>query len=280
MKCRFVKEIFHNKDNGFCIFVYHTEDGGVPEAAKDTHYKGEGCRFTATGTGLPETDRTEADLRGNWVKNKYGLQLQVESFEEILPQTKEGIMGYLSSGMIKGIGPKTAELIVEKFGTRTFDVLDHYPDSLLEIRGITRKKLDGILLSYQGSHAMRDLAAYLTPFKVTPKKIRKIYEEFGADALDTVKNQPFALCRISGFGFLTVDEIAKANKGKPDDPMRIEGCILYCMEQEMQEGHLYQYKQQIQKKVYGQLNAGYDGEAVTEMAVYRVLYQMVKEKRM
>ncbi len=280
MKCRFVKEIFHNKGNGFCIFVYHTEEEGVPEAAKDPYYKGKGTQFTATGIGLPETDRTEADLRGNWVKNKYGLQLQVESYEEILPQTKEGIMGYLSSGMIKGIGPKTAELIVEKFGTRTFDVLDHYPDSLLEIKGITRKKLDGILLSYQGSHAMRDLAAYLTPFKVTPKKIRKIYEEFGADALDTVKNQPFALCKISGFGFLTVDEIAKANKGKPDDPMRIEGCILYCMEQEMQEGHLYQYKQQIQKKVYGQLNAGYGREAVTEMAVYRVLYQMVKEKRM
>ena len=102
----------------------------------------------------------------------------MESYEEMLPQTEEGIKGYLSSGMIKGIGPRTAELIVEKFGTRTFDVLDHYPDSLLEIRGITRKKLDAILLSYQGSHAMRDLAAYLTPFKVTPKKIQKIYEEF------------------------------------------------------------------------------------------------------
>lgn len=280
MRCRFVREIYHNKDNGFCIFVYHTEDTDVPEAAKDTRYKGKGARFTATGNGLPDTEATEAELTGNWVKNKYGLQLQVESYEEILPQTKEGIKGYLSSGMIKGIGPKLAELIVERFGTRTFDVLDNYPDSLLEIKGITRKKLDGILLSYQGSHAMRDLAAYLTPFKVTPKKIRKIYEEFGNAALDTVKNQPFALCRISGFGFLTVDEIAKANKGKPDDPMRIEGCIWYCMEQDMQEGHLYQDKQQLQKKAYGQLNKGYQREAVTEMAVYKVLYQLVKEGRM
>lgn len=280
MRCRFVKEIFHNKENGFCIFVYHTEDEGVPEAAKDTRYKGKGVQFTATGIGLPDTEATETELVGNWVKSKYGLQLQVESYEEILPQTKEGIKGYLSSGMIKGIGPKMAELIVEKFGTRTFDVLDHYPDSLLEIKGITRKKLDGILLSYQGSHALRDLAAYLAPFKVTPKKIQKIYEEFGNDALDTVKNRPFALCKISGFGFLTVDAIAKANKGKPDDPLRIEGCIWYCMEQDMQEGHLYQDKQKFQKKVYEQLNAGYDRETVTEMAVYKVLYQLVKEKRM
>ena len=103
MRCRFVREIFHNKENGFCIFVYHTEDGGVPEAAKDSSYKGKGSRFTATGTGLPDTETTEAELTGNWVKNKYGLQLQVESYEEILPQTKEGIRGYLSSGMIKGI---------------------------------------------------------------------------------------------------------------------------------------------------------------------------------
>ncbi len=152
MRCRFVREIYHNKDNGFCIFVYHTEDAEVPEAARDTRYKGKGARFTATGNGLPDTEATEAELTGNWVKNKYGLQLQVESYEEILPQTKEGIKGYLSSGMIKGIGPKLAELIVERFGTRTFDVLDNYPDSLLEIKGITRKKLNGILLSY---HWMR-----------------------------------------------------------------------------------------------------------------------------
>lgn len=280
MRCRYVREIFRNRDNGFCIFVYHTESADVPEAARDPHYEGKGTRFTAMGTGLPDTAATETELAGNWVKSKHGLQLQVESYEEILPQTKEGIRGYLSSGMIKGIGPKMAELIVGKFGTRTFDVLDNYPDSLLEIKGITRKKLDGILLSYQGSHAMRDLAAYLTPFKVTPKKIQKIYEEFGNSALDTVKDQPFALCKISGFGFLTVDEIAKANKGKPDDPLRIEGCIWYCMEQDMQEGNLFQDKQQFQRKVYEQLNKGYQGEAVTEMAVYKVLYQLVKDKRM
>ena len=75
MKCRFVKEIFHNKDNGYCIFVYHTESTEVLEAAKDPNYKGKGTRFTATGTGLPDTETTEAELTGNWVRNKYGLQL-------------------------------------------------------------------------------------------------------------------------------------------------------------------------------------------------------------
>ena len=277
MKCRFIKPIFQNKENGYCIFVYHTEDDSVPAQARSQYYKGSGYQFTAIGNNLPDTDSIEIDMQGKWIKSNYGLQLQVDTYEEILPQTKEGIMGYLSSGMVKGIGPKTARLIVDRFGTRTFDVLDNYPDSLLEIKGITQKKLDTILLSYRSSHAMRDLAAYLTPFNVTPKKIQKIYEHFGNNALDTVKSQPFMLCQISGFGFLTVDEIAKANKCRLNDPMRIEGCIHYCMELEMQEGHLYADKQLFQKKVYEQLNHGYQNEVVSEVEVYQELYRMVKE---
>ena len=280
MICRFAKSIFQNKENGFCVFVYHTEDGTVPAAARDGYYKGADIAFTAVGKYLPDTDSVEVDMQGKWVKGKRGLQLQVENFEEILPQTEEGILGYLSSGMVKGIGPRTAELIVKRFGKRTFDVLDHYPDSLLEIRGISQKKLDAILLSYHGGHAMRDLAAYLTPFKVTPRKIEKIYEHFGADALKTVKNRPFELCEISGFGFLTVDEIAKANKCRPNDPMRIEGCIHYCFEQETQDGHLYVNKQQFQKAVHEQLNYGYSGEVVTEREVYNGIYKLFSQKEL
>lgn len=278
MRCKYVKTIFQNKDNGYCIFVYHTLDEGVPAQARNQYYKGNGYQFTAVGNNLPDTDVVEIDMQGKWVKNQHGMQLQVDNYEEILPQTEEGIMGYLSSGMVKGIGPKTAKLIVDRFGVRTFDVLDHYPDSLLEIKGITQKKLDTILVSYKGSHAMRDLAAYLTPFNVTPKKIQKIYENFGSDALNTVKNQPFTLCQINGFGFLTVDEIAKANKCRLNDPMRIEGCIHYCMELETQDGHLYANKQAFQKKVYEQLNHGYQNEVVSEMEVYQELYRMVKDK--
>ncbi len=280
MVCRFVKTIFQNKENGFCVFVYHTSDDTVPLAARNTCYKGEDIEFTAVGKYLPDTDSVEVDMQGKWVKGKRGLQLEVENFEEILPQTEEGILSYLSSGMVKGIGPRTAELIVKRFGKRTFDVLDHYPDSLLEIRGISQKKLETILLSYQGGHAMRDLAAYLTPFKITPRKIQKIYESFGADALETVKKQPFSLCQISSFGFLTVDEIAKANRCRPNDPMRIEGCIQYCFEQETQNGHLYVNKQNFQKAVYEQLNQGYGREAVTEREVYNVIYRMFLQKEL
>ena len=98
--------------------------------------------------------------------------------------------------------------------------------------------------------------------------------------METVKKQPFSLCQINGFGFLTVDEIAKANKCRPNDPMRIEGCIHYCFEQETQNGHLYVNKQNFQKAVYEQLNRGYSKEAVTEREVYNVIYKMFSQKEL
>ena len=107
------------------------------------------------------------------------------------------------------------------------------------------------------------MAAYLKPYKITDRKIQKIYEEFGRDSLDTVKNRPFALCGISGFGFLTVDEIARANQCRLNDPMRIEGCIDYCMDQMMKDGHLYQEKELFTDMVCRQLNEGFSSEVVT-----------------
>ena len=278
MKCRYNRRIYEKESSGYCVYTYLTDDEGVPQAARNRYFKGDGIEFSAVGINLPSDENIEVDLTGKWVKNpKYGFQLSVEAYTELLPQTEEGIKGYLASGMIKGIGPQMAERIVGRFGTRTFEVFENYPDSLLEIKGISQKKLDTILVSYHGSHAMRDLAAFLSPFNVTPKKIQKIYEEFGNEALETVKSQPFTLCQIHGFGFLTVDTIAKAIQCRPDDSMRIEGCIRYCMEQENQEGNLYCEKEVFQKKVYDQLNQGYTREVVTPAMIYQVLYRLVQE---
>ena len=276
MVCRYVRTIFHNKENGYCIFLYETEEDTVPEQVKSKQ-TGKTIRFTAIGNNLPDTDSVELNMQGNWVKSKFGLQFKVDTYEEVLPQTIEGITGYLSSGLIKGIGPKIAEQIVDKFGLRTFEIFDQYPDNLLQIKGITAQKLKRIMDSYHSSHAIRDLAAYLTPFHVTPNKIQKIYEHFGCEALETVKKQPFMLCQINGFGFLTVDEIARSNRCRLNDPMRIEGCIHYCMELITQEGHLYQEKEEIQTKVWEQLNHGYNKEVVSEAEISRELYRLVKE---
>ena len=176
MRCRYEETRFRNENDGYCVLCYSTEDPEVPEGARNKYRGEDRFIFTAVGTELPAKKDQEVELNGRWVKSKYGLQLSVESFTEIRPQTEEGIRSYLSSGMIRGIGPKMAEQIVGRFGIRTFEILDYYPDSLLEIKGITPKKLEGILTSYQGEHMLRDLAAFLSPFQITPKKIRKIYE--------------------------------------------------------------------------------------------------------
>lgn len=280
MKARYVKTIYQNPDNGFCVYVYQTMEGDVPPAAKSTYYKGEGCEFTATGSKLPATSAIEVELNGRWIAGKRGLQLAVDSFSEILPQTIEGIRGYLSSGLIKGIGEKTAELITDRFGTDTFKIMDREPKKLLEIRGITEKKLQVIMSSYLESNAIRDLSAYLMPFHITERKVIKIYEEYGAEALNVVKNNPFCLCKISGFGFLTVDEIAKANRCRLNDPLRIEGCIDYCMDQMMQDGHLYGEKNTFGEMVYQQLNQGYVQEVVTRQEVGQTIYQLALSKKL
>lgn len=280
MRCKYVREIYRNEENGYCVFVYQTEDNSVPLVARDCRNKGDGILFRAVGSALPQTDAVEVELYGKWCKNKHGMQLAVEKFELVLPQTMEGIRGYLSSGMIKGIGPRTAELITDRFGVRTFEVLEKEPDKLLQVKGITEKKLQAILFSYRESYALRDLAAYLKPYKITDRKIQKIYEEFGRDSLDIVKNRPFALCSISGFGFLTVDEIARANQCRPDDPMRIEGCIDYCMDQIMKDGHLFQEKEQFTDMVYRQLNEGFSSEVVQEREISAVIYHMTQEERL
>ncbi len=278
MKCRYNRKIYEKESSGYCVYTYLTNDEGVPQAARNRYFKGDGIEFSAVGINLPSDEKIEVELTGKWIKNpKYGLQLSVEAYTELLPQTEEGIKGYLASGMIKGIGPQMVERIVEHFGTRTFEVFENYPDSLLEIIGISQKKLDTILVSYHGSHAMRDLAVFLSPFHITQKKIQRIYEEFGNKALEIVKKHPFTLCQIHGFGFLTVDAIAKASQCRPDDPMRMEGCIRYCMEQENQEGNLYCEKEVFQKKVYDQLNQGYTREVVTSAMIYQELYRLVQE---
>ena len=87
MRSRFVKPLYQNKDNGYCIFVYHTTDEGLPAQAKSKYYSGEGSQFTAVGNNLPDTDTVEVDLQGKWIKNSHGTQLQVDTYEEILPQT-------------------------------------------------------------------------------------------------------------------------------------------------------------------------------------------------
>ena len=122
-----------------------------------------------------------------------------------MPTTKEGITCYLASGLIKGIGPVTAGRIVKRFGEDTLKIFDTQPEKLLEVKGITKSKLETILGSYSESRSLRELMQYLAPLKVGPKRVSEICDYFGSKALQIVKEKPFRLCELSGFGFESVD---------------------------------------------------------------------------
>lgn len=151
------------------------------------------------------------------------MQLSAEQWREVIPRTTDGIRGYLASGLLKGIGEKTAAAIVERFGLETLDILEEQPERLLEIKRITESRLADIKTSYAESRMLRDLMTLLSPYKVTPVTAQKIYQHFGIGCLDILQKSPSRLCEISGFGFKRVDAIVQKLGGKPDDPMRIQG---------------------------------------------------------
>ena len=279
MKCRYENEIYSNADNGYCVYQYVTEEW-VPEGARNQFHKRKETVFAAVGYYLPDGKLLEYDLMGNWVKGKHGLQLFVEFYEEVIPDTEEGICQYLSSGTIKGIGPKTAEAIVDKFGSKTFDVFDKEPEKLRLVRGITDKKLSVILESYQAEHSRRELAMFLAPFKLGSRKIAKIQETYGERALEVVKEETYSLCELKGFSFPEVDQIARANQGEPDDPLRIRGCLWYVMELGMKAGNLYEEKETFIRKAYAYLNEGFHEKVVNRQQICAAANQLAVKKEL
>ena len=253
---RFDRIIFFNPVSKYTVASYKTPDQLVPETARSSyHYRDHLIRFTAVGYDLPQTDAVEVVLEGLWKDGKYGLQLSVEQWQEIVPRTTDGIKGYLASGLLKGIGEKTAAAIVERFGLETLDILEEQPERLLEIKGITEERLADIKTSYAESRMLRDLMTLLSPYKVTPVTAQKIYQHFGIGCLDILQKSPFRLCEISGFGFKRVDAIVQKLGGRLDDPMRIQGALRYTMtESKNSGGHLFMEQADLLDEAHTLLN--------------------------
>ena len=172
------KTLYYSEAGKYCVLRLKTADPMVPENARDQYkFVDHLIRFVAVGYDLPQTDAIKMELDGNWVDGKHGPQFQVDTWHELIPPTIEGILGYLSSGLLKGIGPKTAAEIVQRFGTDSLNVIENQPEKLLEIRGITEERLEEIKAGYAESKAIRDIMTVLAPFKITPKIATRIYED-------------------------------------------------------------------------------------------------------
>ena len=238
----FDKQIFFNESTRYTVLQMKTADIMVPQEARRPYkFSDHLIRFTAVGYDLPRNDSVEVELEGTWAKDaKCGLRFEVERWKEILPSTIKGIRAYLSSGVLKGIGEKTTDAIVNRFGDRTLEVLEHEPERLLEIRGITPERLEEIKANYTESQVMRELMLLLAPLKVTPNTAMKVLEHFGMKGVALIRESLFRLCEVPGFGFRRVDEIVRKSGGNLHDPMRVQGALFYIIQEARDKnGHLY-----------------------------------------
>lgn len=233
-----VRRVYYSEQTGYSVVVYKTNDPIPLQAVSE--YCGTMPCFKAAGRQLPDTEGLLAELDGEWKENRYGWQMQISTFRTFLPKTREGIVGYLSSGLVKGLGPVTAERIVERFGEDTFRVMEQEPDRLLDIRGITPAKLEEIRSTFLESSRVRELMAYLAPYGVSANRVRKIQETFGEKAVDILKENPYRLTEVAGMGFLTVDPVARKMEGlQVDSIVRLQAVLEHVLKQAALSGHLY-----------------------------------------
>ena len=238
--------VFHNEENGYTVLRL------VPEGGKDTQ--------TVIGHMMQPQAGVRLRVSGRWVSNpRFGRQIQMESCEELMPATTEGIRLYLASGLIKGVGESMAGKIVTKFGTDTIRVLDEEPEKLLGIAGVGRKSYARIVEGWNAHRGIRELLLFLQPHGITANYAVRIYRHYGQQALDIVRENPYRLAMdIHGIGFVTADAAAAKLGFDKDHPLRAQAALLYTLRKCNDDGHVYVPTEKLLTLTSDQLEVPYD----------------------
>ncbi len=217
--------IFQNIETGYTVFT-------VSESETET---------TCVGIVPHLHEGENVEILGHWtVHATYGKQFQVQAYEKKIPTTEEGIERYLASGIIKGIGAKTAKKIVERFGENSFQIIEEQSERLAEIRGITLEKAQKIGALFQEQHELRNVMLFLQGFGVTPTYAMKIYKKYKERTFDIVKNNPYRIADdIFGIGFKMSDKMAAAAGIPFDSPYRICAGIKFVLNKAVGNGHVF-----------------------------------------
>ena len=194
---------------------------------------------------------------GNWkVDAKYGRQFVAENWEETLPATVYGMEKYLGSGLIKGVGPKFAKKIVQKYGVDTFAVIEDNVEVLIEIEGIGKKRVQMIAESWEKQKEVKNIMLFLQEHQVSTSYAAKIYKQYGNDSISVMKENPYKLADdIWGIGFKTADQIAmKLGFGK-ESYVRLRSGLMYTLSELSNDGHVFAEKRQLIDKASELLEA-------------------------
>jgi exodeoxyribonuclease V alpha subunit len=217
---------FHNPENGFAVL--RIQASGRPGLV------------TVVGH-LPQALAGEyVEAQGVWVHDRdHGLQFKAENLRSTPPHTVQGIEKYLSSGLIKGIGPHFARRIVEVFGERTLSVIDESPSYLREVRGIGPRRIQRIREGWQEQKVVRSIMVFLQSHGVGTARAVRIYKTYGEQAIELVRANPYRLATdIWGVGFRTADELAAKLGIDRGSPLRARAALRYVLQQWSNEGHV------------------------------------------
>lgn len=217
--------IYSNEDNGYMIFDLATGDGDLITAVGY-------LPFLAEGDSLV--------LYGRWVRNpRYGRQFSVASFEKNLPADKASMLRYLASRAIKGIGPKTAQNIIDEFGEDAFDVIENHHEWLANIPGISRKKALAIHEDFCNKAGIRQAMLFFRDW-FGPSATVRIYKKWGSRAVELARKNPYIICgEIEGVGFERTDRMAESLGVDRSSPDRVDSGVLYTLlRNERQQGNV------------------------------------------
>ena len=196
-------------------------------------------------------------VEGNWkVDTKYGRQFIAENWEETLPATVYGMEKYLGSGLIKGVGPKFAKRIVQKYGVDTFAVIEDNVQLLIEVDGIGSKRVNMIAESWERQKEVKNIMLFLQEHQVSSSFAAKIYKQYGNDSIAVMKENPYRLADdIWGIGFKTADQIAEKLGFGKESYVRLRSGLMYTLSELSNDGHVYAEKQQLIDKASELLEA-------------------------
>ena len=215
--------IFRNAENGYSVLDFSSD----------------GKLITAVGLLSLVDPGEELTLKGTWVRHPtFGMQFKVDAFERRLPKTAADMLRYLSGGTVKGIGPATAEKIVSRFGEQTFEIMEHDPLALAQIKGISEEKARQIGESFQKQFAVREIMIYLEKYGMTPSECLSAYKALGANVAERVTENPYCLCgqRI-GIGFERADEIASRLPHPVNPLFRERAGVIHIISHNLMNGH-------------------------------------------
>ncbi|GAB3234766.1 ATP-dependent RecD-like DNA helicase [Glycomyces halotolerans] len=220
--------------------TYANEETGYTIARASTARSGSEP-LTIVGPLLGAQVGESLDLTGRWTTHpKYGRQFEVWSYRTVLPATVQGIERYLGSGLIKGIGPKTAEKIVAHFGERTLEVIDTEADRLIEVPGLGPKRTESIAAAWEEQRAIKEVMVFLQSVDVSTSLAVRIYKKYGDAAIGVVKNEPYRLANeVWGIGFKTADAVARAVGIPHDSPERVKAALQYTLSEAGDAGHCF-----------------------------------------